>query len=340
MKKWAAWLMIVVLAATGMTFAAAESDLEPIYFFDLTVNGKHEAEVRPGDVLTVLFTVTRMDGDEDEGYVMHSMQNEIEYDDTFALPVENACITQPEIDTQDIALRGNGRAFYMNYLSLLDGVEWKDEQLVGSFQLQICGENGISELKNSNFCVTQPNAAEVYAVYSNDLLLYISDECTVRFETNGGSAVESATAHYGELLAQPETPVLDGWHLRGWYTDYDLTEEWDFGSDPVAANMVLYAAWDEGNPEDVQPTQEPAEPQEPIQSPRVRVVFETFGGDAVEDLWLEEGQTIAQLPTPTRGDDAFIGWFKDAQCTEAWDLATDVATGRRVKLYAGWEMEE
>ena len=48
---------------------------------------------------------------------MYSMQNEIEYDDSFVVPMENGCIVRPEIDTEDIALRGNGRAFYINYLS-------------------------------------------------------------------------------------------------------------------------------------------------------------------------------------------------------------------------------
>lgn len=64
---------------------------------------------------------------------MYSMQNEIEYDDSFVVPMENGCIARPEIDTEDIGLRGNGRAFYMNYLSFVDGSEWNDNQLVGTF---------------------------------------------------------------------------------------------------------------------------------------------------------------------------------------------------------------
>lgn len=342
MKKMVAWAALLILLATVCASAMAQTEdtiMEPIYLFDLTVNGKHEVQVQTGDVITVVFTVTRMDADEEESYTMYSMQNEIEYDDLFALPMENACITQPEIDTQDIALRGDGRAFYMNYLSLLDGSEWKDEQLVGTFQLQINGENGVSELKNNNFCVTQPDATKVYPACSNDLLLYISDACTVRFETNGGSMLEDVMVNYGELLAQPEAPVRDGWHLRGWYKDYDLTEEWDFENEPVAANMVLYAAWDEGDPENTQSAVQPSETAEPAQGKRVCVRFETFGGEPLADLWLEEGQRIAELPVPEREGYAFGGWYKDAQCSEAWNSDSDVAAGKRVKLYASWEKD-
>lgn len=347
MKKIGVWAIVLALLVAMSSFAAAETAktedaiAEPVYVFDLMVNGKHEAVVQPGDILTVVFTITRMDEDEEAGYIMHSMQNEIEYDDSFVLPMENGCITQAEIDTQDIALRGHGRAFYMNYLSLLDGSEWKDEQLVGTFQLQVNGETGVTELKNDNFCVTKPDATQVYEVISNDLLLYMSDECVVRFETNGASVVENAAVRYGELLSRPEDPIREGWHLRGWYKDYDLTEEWNFETDRVGKNCVLYAAWDEGDPDTAQPsaTQEPVPTDEAATVSHVCVTFETFGGEAIEDLWVEENQTVDELPMPVREGYVFAGWYKDAQRTEAWNAESDVAADKRTKLYAAWEEE-
>ena len=131
MKRVCAWAAALLLALTlpGAAEPAEEiskEPMEPVYTFDLTVNGKHEVTVAPGDVITVVFTITRTDEDEDAGYTMYSMQNEIEYDETFVTPVENGCITQPGIDTTDIALRGHGRAFYMNYLSFVDGSPWQD----------------------------------------------------------------------------------------------------------------------------------------------------------------------------------------------------------------------
>lgn len=349
MNRIGARIMAALLTSAMLFSAAAEpaetslpeqERMEPVYTFDLTVNGKHELAVQTGDIVTVVFTLTRTDEDEENSYVMYSMQNEIEYDDSFVLPMENGCITQPEIDTQDIALRGYGRAFYMNYLSLLDGSDWQDNQLVGTFQLQINAQSGVTELKNSSFCVTKPDAQEVFEVNSNDLLLYVSDECVIRFETNGGSEIENATVNYGELLARPADPIREGWHLRGWYKDYDLTELWDFENEPVGKNMVLYAAWDEGEPQHraEQPDAAKEEESAEIQTGRrVRVTFEVGGGKPLADIWVEENQLIESLPEPVRAGYGFKGWYKDAKCTQAWDMQRDVASEMRTKLYAAWE---
>lgn len=338
-------LMVLVLclpaaAEPAQTVKPEDERMEPVYTFDLTVNGKHEIAVQPGDVVTVVFTITRTDEDEDDGYTMYSMQNEIEYDDSFVTPVENGCITRAEIDTEDIALRGYGRAFYMNYLSFVDGSEWKDSQLVGTFQLQVNGESGITELNNRNFCITKPGAQESYAASANDLLLYVSDECTVRFETNGGSELESAVVNYGELLERPADPERSGQHLRGWYKDYDLTEEWNFETEPVARNMVLYAAWDDGEPTAKavnDAADEPAATARPVQGQNVRIAFDTNGGKPLSDIWVAANQPAGELPVPTRAGYRFGGWYKDAGLSEAWNAETDVPTDKKTVLYAAWE---
>ena len=341
MKRMGAWAAALLLALTlpgmGLAEAAEKEPMEPVYTFDLTVNGKHEATVAPGDVITVVFTITRTDEDEDAGYTMYSMQNEIEYDETFVMPVENGCITQPGIDTTDIALRGHGRAFYMNYLSFVDGSPWQDNQLVGTFQLQITGESGVTELNNRNFCVTKPGAQEGYEANSGDLLLYVSDQCTVRFETNGGTALEDATVLYGETLPQPQDPVKSGWHLQGWYTDYDLTQRWDFETRPVGKNMVLYAAWAQGDPEKVDLLEE-APSSAPVEKPasRVRIAFDAGGGKPVEDLWVEQGVAVDTLPVPIRAGYRFRGWFRDPACREEFQ-AGEIPQDKKTTLYAGWE---
>ncbi len=349
MRRMGAWILTALLALALCLPAMAEQTvkpederMEPVYTFDLTVNGKHEVAVEPGDVITVVFTITRTDEDEDDGYTMYSMQNEIEYDESFVMPVAEGCITRAEIDTQDIALRGHGRAFYMNYLSFVEGSEWKDNQLVGTFQLQVNGESGITELNNSNFCITMPGAQESYEATANDLLLYVSDECTVRFETNGGSELENAVVNYGELLERPADPEKAGKHLRGWYKDYDLTEEWNFESEPVARNMVLYAAWDDGEPAARAESDAPAEPAataRPVQGKRVRIAFDTDGGKPLADVWVEENQHVNELPTPVRAGYRFLGWYKDAQHREEWVIQEDVPTAKKTILYALWEKE-
>ena len=103
----------------------------------------------------------------------------------------------------------------MKYLSFVDGSPWQDNQLAGAFQLQVNGENGVTKLNNRNFCATRPGAQESCEANCGDLLPYVSDECTVRFESNGGTSLEDVTTPYGELLPRPQDLIKSGWHIAG-----------------------------------------------------------------------------------------------------------------------------
>lgn len=62
------------------------------------------------------------------------------------------------------------------------------------------------------------------------------DDC---LESTKNQVVEVAD---GETVARPADPVCEGWTFLGWYTDTQLTQEFDF-STPVTADMTLYAKW-------------------------------------------------------------------------------------------------
>ena len=64
----------------------------------------------------------------------------------------------------------------------------------------------------------------------------------VTFETNGGSAVESAFVKKGGSLEQPTDPTRERYTFAGWYTDKALTEAFDF-TGTVNENLTLYAKW-------------------------------------------------------------------------------------------------
>ena len=48
---------------------------------------------------------------------------------------------------------------------------------------------------------------------------------------------------YGEFIVRPDDPKRNGYEFDGWYSDIDLTEQWDFETDPVQRNMTLYVKW-------------------------------------------------------------------------------------------------
>jgi pilin isopeptide linkage protein/uncharacterized repeat protein (TIGR02543 family) len=70
---------------------------------------------------------------------------------------------------------------------------------------------------------------------------------TVRFESNGGSAVPNQTVNYNDKVVKPADPTKSGYVFKGWFKDSDLTEAYDFDT-PVTGDLTLYAKWGEPEP--------------------------------------------------------------------------------------------
>ena len=66
---------------------------------------------------------------------------------------------------------------------------------------------------------------------------------TISFDSKGGSDVSAQQQMYGQLLEQPEPPTLEGYAFTGWYMDAACYEIWDFQTDTVQTDMILYAGW-------------------------------------------------------------------------------------------------
>lgn len=81
---------------------------------------------------------------------------------------------------------------------------------------------------------------------------------TVKFDTDGGSAVSSKTVTRNSKVAEPADPTKDGYTFDGWYTDKNLTAAYDF-SQPVTKNITLYAKWTEVKIEEPDVEQEVAD---------------------------------------------------------------------------------
>ncbi len=117
-----------------------------------------------------------------------------------------------------------------------------------------------------------------------DVTLYAKwlQKYTVSFDSDGGTAVASLTAH--TLSAPPSAPKKDGFTFGGWYTDSTLAEMAVF---PLAldGNVTLYAKW----------------------LRNFTVTFDTNGGTAVASI---TAAIIETLPKPTKGDEyEFGGWY-------------------------------
>ncbi len=227
-------------AETGGTVDTSRS-----YNFELTAErGQTEVKAAPGDIITVSLVLRRTDSAETAK--MYGMQTEIEYDDTFLQLVESSVMTASGVRWNDLGRRTGGRAFYLNFVSFKGGESWEPEVLVGSFQMKVLGTSGVSSLTPVNTMVPTQDGMGRYAAEDNAVTVIVSTECTVSFESNGGTDVPSQTVHYGDKVKKPADPTRKGYHLEGWYSNLDRTEKWDFDTDVVKGNLTLYANWAEG----------------------------------------------------------------------------------------------
>jgi len=65
---------------------------------------------------------------------------------------------------------------------------------------------------------------------------------TVTFNTDGGSKVTSQRIRRNAKATEPEVPAKDGFEFKGWYTDKEFENAYDFTA-KVTKSITLYAKW-------------------------------------------------------------------------------------------------
>lgn len=114
-------------------------------------------------------------------------------------------------------------------------------------------------------------------------------ECTITFDSHGGSAVEAVSQYEKFYISTPETPVREGYRFDGWYlTDSYLTEQKVKFPYQVDGDRTLHAKWVK----------------------RCTIKFDTKeGGTEIPDVVQDEGYTVAKPADPTRENYRFAGWY-------------------------------
>ena len=75
------------------------------------------------------------------------------------------------------------------------------------------------------------------------------NQYTVSFDSNGGSTVSPITGvNHGSIITKPADPAKSGYIFGGWFKEETLTNQWNFSTDTVTANTILYAQWDQSVP--------------------------------------------------------------------------------------------
>ncbi|WP_459189331.1 InlB B-repeat-containing protein [Parabacteroides sp. APC149_11_2_Y6] len=144
----------------------------------------------------------------------------------------------------------------------------------------------------------------------------VISEYIVTFNTQGGSNIDALKVVEGQKVTKPQDPTKENYIFSGWYKEAACTTVWDFEKETVMSNVTIYAKWVEAAQACV-------------------VTFDAQGGSEVAPLTVNKGDKLVKPTNPTKEDCSFLGWYKDAAYTSAWEFATDVVN-ENITLYARW----
>lgn len=152
---------------------------------------------------------------------------------------------------------------------------------------------------------------------TKNLTLYAKwkEAYSVMFESNGGTKITGIKGiTYGAVIAEPIVPTKAEYIFAGWYNDKELTKVWDFKTDKVTKNIILYAKWTE----------------------TYSVAFESNGGSDVKTIAdIINGTGIQEPISPTKIGYKFVRWYKEKSLVTPWNFENDKVTSD-VTLYAKW----
>ena len=116
----------------------------------------------------------------------------------------------------------------------------------------------------------------------------LREEYKITFQTNGGSQIEPQYIKYGRLVTRPaDDPTRTGYLFDGWYLGSEL---FPFNSYQVYDNLTLLAHW---------------------KSMNINLTLDANGGDVEYNTKTVTYGVDYVLPTPTRANYTFDGWYLD-----------------------------
>jgi uncharacterized repeat protein (TIGR02543 family) len=156
--------------------------------------------------------------------------------------------------------------------------------------------------------VTMDKDQTVYAKW--DQIYY-----TLKYETNGGTAVESKSVAANAATDVDGKTTKDGYKFLGWYSDKELTKPIT-KIEKMTGDVTVYAKWQEIT---------------------YTLTYVSNGGTEFDAETYPEGKEVDLDKIPTKSGFTFTGWFADAALTQ---LLTKVTMDANKTVYAGWKEDE
>ena len=138
---------------------------------------------------------------------------------------------------------------------------------------------------------------------------FVINEYTISFDSTGGTPVHAMTQEYMSSLVAPTHPTKKGYQFAGWYLSEDYLTPFVFDVMPKE-NITLYAKW----------------------VPNVYIVTFVYNNGQPDQVMANYAGY--PIPTPTRPDYRFSGWYYDSQLT--MPHGDETFPTENTTLYAKW----
>lgn len=148
-------------------------------------------------------------------------------------------------------------------------------------------------------------------------------EYLVTFRPNNGENSRIIAVPANSLIPPQTSPTREGYTFIGWYEDAACTAPWNFDTDKVYSDIILYGGWEVFVP--------------PV-PPDCNITFRPNNGDPDTTIIVLTGEFIPRPPAPIRNGYTFTGWYVDEACTVAWNFEVNKVEDHMI-LYGGWDVE-
>lgn len=137
---------------------------------------------------------------------------------------------------------------------------------------------------------------------------------TVTFDVDGGEPIEAIKWTEGSAISLP-TPTRYGYRFTGWFFDKAHNNPAVSQDFSVDKDVTLYAAWE--------------------YIPKTFTLSFVTNGEPLDAIEWTEGGAVS-LPTPTRSEYSFAGWYYDVELLHEVDVP-NFSVDKDSVLYAAWD---
>jgi uncharacterized repeat protein (TIGR02543 family) len=139
------------------------------------------------------------------------------------------------------------------------------------------------------------------------------NEYTIKFESNGGSAIEDITFNINDPITKLPEPTKEGYVFSGWYLDEGLNEAFDI-ENINDKEIILYAKWSDSH--------------------LVSITYDAMGGSSDQTNEVKDDE-IPLIYAPIKEGYVFLGWYFDQSYQNVYIF--DEPLTEDTTLYAKWE---